>query len=293
MDTPEGNRNCSSNRSRNRWERIQLVFLRPLRLSLLLLLALLFLFFSKSILRAATTTWTFADAATYVVSDVAEILINGTNATLKNNFPPRIDDTQAEFDAGTYTQSSWQTNKVATSTSNVPVQRTVANGLVALFNLDEPSGTSHYDYAGGFVGTRTGATIGTSSKSGFGYDLSVAGTSQYVSIPYDAKQSFGTGDLSISFWFNYSSITNGSTLISKSGDSLAGTTGNWTIIPGSNGALDFRTRVDGSTVVDCSGAAISASTWHHVVFTRSSTSVKGYLDGNTTTPYCSVSGGIS
>jgi VCBS repeat-containing protein len=83
----------------------------------------------------------------------------------------------------------------------------VNSNLVAFYDFDEVSGTTAHDQSGGHDGTIDGATY-VPGVTGTALQFDGSGDSVIVSDSPDWN--FGTGDFSIQFWVNFSSVPGGS-----------------------------------------------------------------------------------
>ncbi|MBI4227700.1 MAG: LamG domain-containing protein, partial [Candidatus Omnitrophica bacterium] len=252
---------------------------------------------------AATLTEPFTTAANYVY-DAAKILVSGGTATLKSPTTVASDDTQAEFDAGTHTHTSFQTTKVTLAADNPLVSttsliaawpldessgRTAAEslethnatltsiaGLVSHWKMDEGTGTIAGDNTGLNAGTLSGATWSTSGK--YGKALSFDGVDDYVSVPAAAALDPGSGNQTIAAWIKTSSATD-QAITYKETSGAPSNQVNFRVL--ADGKLRLNVS-DGTTNgwVDTSTATVANGTWRHVaaVWTNGGT-VQFYVDG--------------
>ncbi|MFL5912917.1 MAG: LamG-like jellyroll fold domain-containing protein, partial [Gaiellaceae bacterium] len=152
------------------------------------------------------------------------------------------------------------------------------SGLVGFWRLGDASGTAACDgtgvnpgtYQGGFTLGQSGAIAGDSDKA-----TSFNGTTGDVSVP--SSTSLNAGDtFSIEAWVKRGSTggTTNQVIASKQGTSwmLAFSTANALIL-----------QVNGTTVNTSSSTVADTTSWHHVVATKSGTSVHLYIDGKDVT----------
>lgn len=136
------------------------------------------------------------------------------------------------------------------------------NDITAYYKLDETNGDV-IDSVAGNSGTNVGATRGVTGKIGdcFTFD----GVNDYVQL--DSAINL-TGDCTYSIWFkqNFS----GNNIF----DSVAGTTNRITIVS----ATSVRVKINGTTNYNFSVSTISNSVWNHVLFTRSGTDGRLWLN---------------
>lgn len=127
------------------------------------------------------------------------------------------------------------------------------------------------------VGDNSGAYVGaTAGASGqIGAAAQFDGTSSHVLIPDDATYHVHTG--SIAFWFNAASLSGTQGLIAKESNAN-GTNGHLAVYLQGN-QLRATLRQDGVTHTIADGAAVSAGTWHHVVFSWGPSGMKLYRNG--------------
>ena len=117
-----------------------------------------------------------------------------------------------------------------------------------------------------FTDTVSGPTAyATSGDGGSGY---FDGTGDYLSTPSSAAFSFGTGDFTVECWFNLSSLGVYRRIWWFSDDN------DNTNINASN-----QVQFGGASQTAITGSTISANTWYHLAYVRSSGSGKLYLNG--------------
>ena len=154
------------------------------------------------------------------------------------------------------------------------------NGLVAYWDMDANNinGTTYFDKSGqGNHATSTGSpTIGT-GKIGEALDLN--GSSQRLEVLSSDSLNFGTDEFTISAWIKLDEValTQHAGIIEKGDNSEVA--GEWVfqvLADANSNYINFRTgatsRISGNTTV-------TKGVWHHVVVTRTGTSIYGYLDG--------------
>jgi len=154
------------------------------------------------------------------------------------------------------------------------------NDLVAYWNMDanDINGTQYLDKSGkGNHATSTGSpTIGKGKKR---EALDLNGTSQRLEVLSDDSLNFGTGNFTISAWIKLDDValTQHAGIIEKGDNSEVA--GEWVfqiLSDVSSNYINFRTgaqsRISGNTTV-------TKGVWHHVVVTRTGTTMYGYVDG--------------
>jgi hypothetical protein len=125
--------------------------------------------------------------------------------------------------------------------------------------------------------TNIGSTPASSQNPFGNYYASFNGTSQYLSVPYNANQAFGANDFTIESWIYVTDI-------SKQGYILSAwyvVGGQFYIIVNSSGRLVFR-YVTGSTTqvtVTATTTSITANAWYHIAVVRNGTTITLYVNG--------------
>lgn len=131
-------------------------------------------------------------------------------------------------------------------------------------------------------GTVTGATLTTDRKGQTNKAYDFPGVSQYIKTPTSSKYTFGTGDFSISAWVKLDAVNTGTAQgvvrmfynTGVSGDQISAG------FFEQSGNIQVHSRNSTGTIKAVtvkSGASTGA--WYHVVLTRTSSTVDGYLDG--------------
>lgn len=127
------------------------------------------------------------------------------------------------------------------------------------------------DDAHGHLCTVTGATWGIQGRT---FD----GTDDKISIPHNAVFNVSTGDFTAVVWAKVVSFADARTLVVK--EIAGGGTGILSSV-NTDGTLWFRVRQDASNYAILSGAGqvLSINTFYHIVFLRTGTTLKAYING--------------
>ena len=149
-----------------------------------------------------------------------------------------------------------------------------ADGLVGHYKLDEGSGTTAVDSSGyGSNGTHIGSPTYDTGVSSSAVNYSEDFDRTEIADPADGHLDFGSGDFSVSFWFNSTQNTPSFTrLVGKT----AGTAG--FIFYRTNGDLVFEV-TDGSNLAQTFATDVMDGDWHHVVGVRDGSAFSLYIDG--------------
>ena len=123
----------------------------------------------------------------------------------------------------------------------------------------------------GNILTKGGAVLGFPNKYSFNFD----GSNDYLETADNESFDFGTGDFSISFWFNVNDIDwNWAVSRANSANSAdlyrAGTN--------NSGKIIFRDIAGGTDIVG--STTVSINTWYHFQAVRNSGTLKLYLNGS-------------
>ena len=150
---------------------------------------------------------------------------------------------------------------------------TVANTQLLICQTNLPSNNSIFldSSTNNFTAARFGnATQGTFSPYGEGWSNYFNGSTDYLSLASNAAYTFGTGDFTIEFWFCGPSQTN-TFLYDNRGATQTGfihiTTG------ASTSTLRYGPTNTTGTII------IGNNIWHHCAITRSSNTVRLFVDG--------------
>jgi hypothetical protein len=159
---------------------------------------------------------------------------------------------------GTFQVHTFTTNGTfsVTSTPTGTVSKTYSNGMYAAVLLDEI----------------------TNNPNTFG-SLSFNGTSQYLTLPSNSAFSFGTGDFTIEFWifaFPFTN-TNGKMIVDARPTATNGAYWNFGLDNSGTGKLVLSLTNGGTSFTSTTGVATGS--WHHVVATRQSGTVRMFIDG--------------
>jgi Concanavalin A-like lectin/glucanases superfamily len=152
---------------------------------------------------------------------------------------------------------------------------------VAVWHMDETSGTTMVDAAGDNNGVLRSVTLGVPGKSGTGYGF--GGKSSYVSVPNNASLNPGTGDVTIMLSFMTTSRPGGSAdwdLARKGYFKTVG--GEWKVEfqPEGQASCGFK----GSSsyqFLQAGPKTLADGKWHTVTCTKTASTIKLTVDGQT------------
>src|SRR6266498_86896 len=153
-----------------------------------------------STLRVAVTATNSAGSAT--ATSAATTVVQGAAAAPVNTSPPTISGTPQDGQTLTASPGSWSGTQpityagsaTATSAATAVVQPgSTPPGLVALWHMDETSGTLMYDSIAGHTGSLHSVQPGLPGFSGFAYGFN--GSSSYVSVPSAGDLNPGSADI--------------------------------------------------------------------------------------------------
>jgi len=215
-----------------------------------------------------TNNWIFNTPVNYTY-DLAKIDVTGGEALLNGSNLEINDDTEAEFNFGTYNLSHFKTDHLELDINKVEAN---ANTLV-LYHLDGNTGVVVDSSSNGNDATLHGATQGVVGK--VENAISMDGTDDYLEIPAD----LGNPDaMTIEFWFKKPNINSGADYLLDGRNN-----GNWWFLqdyrtgancPDSNGNICF------NGLVQIPSSMLSNNTWYHVALTTDTNSSKIYLNGD-------------
>jgi hypothetical protein len=126
--------------------------------------------------------------------------------------------------------------------------------------------------------TANGGLASSSTKSKFGEKSMVFdGTDDYATITSSSSIGIDTSDFTVDFWVNFNNITNDQYLFDHKVDA----SNFWNMyLRGSDGALVTNMSNGGVAIIDSvTASGISASTWHHIAFTRKGNDFYLFIDG--------------
>jgi hypothetical protein len=158
--------------------------------------------------------------------------------------------------------------------------------LVAHFEFEEGGGSDAEDSAHGNTGNivNGGNWTTNSAVGGLALDLSndAEGNNSYIHVPDNPLYDFGTGEFSISLWYNMSTPTETVRLIGNIDPGMGGT--GFALRAQANGDFSFE-RSDGIiTFYDYSSGVVMDGEWHHLTVTvETDGAVEFFVDGIPTT----------
>ncbi len=151
----------------------------------------------------------------------------------------------------------------------------VFTDLVSYWKLNEAEGTSVVDSKGSNDGTNTSATI---VDGKFGYCLEFDGSTSFVDLGDDTDFEFAGGDFTLEAWVNPDVINVAQAIFSKW--NISGNQREYLFQINSSGKLELMTSSDGTAESTATATtALTASTWQHVIVTKTGTTATFYIDG--------------
>ncbi|BBB28359.1 DUF4347 domain-containing protein [Neptunomonas japonica] len=159
-----------------------------------------------------------------------------------------------------YTQADWQ------------VTLDITSSLVAHYTFDEGSGSTAFDSsASANNASLIGSPVYSTGIVGSGA-LNFSGDFDYVDAPDAVATDFGSGDFSVGFWFNSTSLGTAARLV---GDSI-GADG-YILYGSGSGEVNFLI-TSGAQLQTLTAGGLFDGEWHHVVGTRSGNDFSLYID---------------
>lgn len=154
----------------------------------------------------------------------------------------------------------------------------------ARWHMDETSGTTMVDDAGGHDGTATDVRFGQPGHQGTAYLFN--GTTSIVRVPHADDLNPGSGDFSYGAWVNFTELPPAQTWdILRKGLSTTGG-GNYKLeLFTGNGTARARCSwmdVSGATITVVRGTGLNDGRWHRLTCSRSGDTFTVDVDGSTT-----------
>ncbi|MSR77219.1 MAG: hypothetical protein EXS63_03185 [Candidatus Omnitrophica bacterium] len=240
----------------------------------------------SSTLYAQIRKWGFENQEDYRF-DPQKIQVSEKQASLKKKILYK-DKGRIPFDLGTYDENTWATNEALelipqsseASPENflpAPVDEDTA-GLMALWHLDEPSGTNILDAVGKNV-AKTNDTEMVSGQTGFNYARLFDGVKSHVFIPDYDTFNF-KGPFSVESWIRPVSPVKGKVQALVSRWQTIGSQKSFALQISSEGKLDFQVSRDGSISTRVTGETVlSPGHWYHAVGVYTGNELRVYLNG--------------
>ena len=116
------------------------------------------------------------------------------------------------------------------------------------------------------------AQISTSVKKYGTGSLAFDGTGDYLTVPGNSAFAFGTGDFTLEVWLYANSISTGTFDRICATSDYNGSGFDWTLNTSSSGLYLAGTSYN--------IGSITPKVWHHLVYTRSGSVIRGFLNGN-------------
>jgi hypothetical protein len=169
----------------------------------------------------------------------------------------------------------------ATSAPTGLVPAPPATGQVALWHMDETAGAVMHDAVGGHDGTLSGVAVGTAGFAGTAFSFAGAGT---VTVPSAADLNPGAADITVTIHLNATSVpaTPDWDLIRKGTFTSVGGEFKVEYQPSGKASCGF-VGSTGTTNELIAGPALNDGAWHTVQCTKTATSVRLVVDGQTFT----------
>ena len=156
----------------------------------------------------------------------------------------------------------------------------------ALATIDNPSTIAYYkmadgtDETGNYNGTTANVDFNVIGKYGFAGLFNGSSSKINVSTTDTTPFDPSSKNFSISLWVNFNSFGNDDALISKWGGSST-TKAFWLGLQGTsstNNKLVIYERDGGTNYTHSGTTALTASTWHHIVYVRTASQILLYID---------------
>lgn len=179
------------------------------------------------------------------------------------------------------------------------VSETLSNPSTGAFTLNCPDATKHYavvhdsdawitylpfngdnnstifpEWGGKAVTPYGNAKISTAQSKFGGASLYLDGTGDYLTLPVSNEFAFGTGDFTIESWVRLDSLGVERAIFDNR--AAATGTGLYFYINASNQLTAYE---NNAAIVTGTGAALTATTWHHVALVKSDGTMTLYLNG--------------
>jgi hypothetical protein len=258
--------NCYSKKQRINYKILLIVVFL---ISLKIILGSIYIITKPIFLNAAVedNTWDFSVPGEYSY-DNSKIDVVGGVAKLKSTNLNILDDTQVEFDSGTYNKTQYNTDHLELELYEVVPD----TNTLALYHFNETAGTILDSSINSNDATNNGAAQGVGGKiyNGISFD----GSDDYLNISGDLGDPVA---MTVSFWFNKPNINSGTDYIIDARDN-----GNWRLLQDSTAGScsDPLGNICFNGLVEIPSSELSNNTWYHVAITANTTETKIYLNGD-------------